>query len=73
MFHTLISSLTDAEIAADIATLRQIIASGCINGIPMDWDTEAVMLAYLTDYEDERNIRANPADYETPVSVRRAA
>jgi len=73
MFHTRISDLTDAEIAADIATLRTILASGRINGHLMDWDTEDEMKAYLADYEEERETRAEAAEYETPVSVRRAA
>lgn len=73
MFHDPIRTLTDAEIAADIATLRTILASGRINGMLMDWDTEEEMRAYLADYEEERETRAEAAEYGVVVSLAEAA
>ena len=73
MFTALISSLTDAEIAADISTCRAVLKAGEVNGIPLDSDCEADYRGWLADLVEEQNIRSNPADYETVVSVRRAA
>lgn len=73
MFHTLISDLTDAEIAADIRTCRKWLAEGHVNGVVMSGDDVRDIRGRLADMVEEQNIRANPQDYETPVSVRRAA
>lgn len=51
-------TLTDAELAADIATLRKIVSTGQINGIYMDWDTDDDMKGCLSDYEEEQTLRA---------------
>ena len=73
MFHTLISSLTDAEIAADIATCEAILHDCRVNGFTLDSECEAIYRDRLADLREEQNIRSAPEDYETPVSVRRAA
>lgn len=83
MFHTLISSLTDAEIAADISTCRAVLKAGEVNGYPLDSDCEAVYRDRLADLLEEREIRCDnlavatltsidPEDFGT-VPVRRAA
>lgn len=73
MFTALISTLTDTEIAADIATCRAVLASGSVNGITLDSDSEGYYRDWLECAEDEMRIRQHPEDYETPVPVREAA
>lgn len=73
MFTAMISTLTDTEIAADIATCRAVLEAGHVNGITLDSDSEGTYRDWLADLIDEQNIRLNPRDYETVVSVRRAA
>ncbi len=73
MFTAKISTLTDSEIAADIATCRAVLKAGSVNGITLDGDSEGTYRDWLADLAEEQNIRLNPRDYETVVSVRRAA
>lgn len=63
MFHTLISDLTDAEIAADIATCEAVLRTGEVNGFYLDSDCEADYRGWLEDLCEERNTRSNAADY----------
>jgi hypothetical protein len=71
MFTTPIHTLTDAEIAADIATLRTIVKDGCVNGMDLNWDEAAEMKALLSEYEGEQYERAHPELFVS--SDRRAA
>lgn len=73
MFTAKISTLTDSEIAADIATCRAVLKAGSVNGYPLDSDSEDTYRDWLAGLVEEQNIRANPEDYETIVSVREAA
>lgn len=73
MFHTLISDLTDAEIAADISTCRAVLKAGEVNGIPLDSDCEADYRGWLADLVEEQNTRADAEDYGIVVSLAEAA
>ncbi len=59
MFTTAISTLTDAEIAADIATCRTILRTGHVNGILLDGDSEGYYRGWLECAEEEQTIRAD--------------
>ena len=65
MITTPVSQLTDAEIAADIATCRTILKDGEVNGIPLDGDCEGIYRDWLSDLEEEQTIRAHPEWFET--------
>lgn len=73
MFTAKISTLTDAELAADIDTCRTVLATGHVNGTLLDGDAETFYRDWLECAEEEQTIRANSADYETVAQVRRAA
>lgn len=57
MFTALVSTLTDTEIAADIATCRAVLKAGAVNGITLDSDGEDTYRDWLADLEEERQIR----------------
>lgn len=73
MFTTSVSSLTDAEIAADIATCEAILCAGHVNGFYLDSDCEADYRGWLADLREEQNIRSAPEDYGVVVSLAEAA
>ncbi len=64
MFTSRISTLTDAEIAADIATCRTILSAGHVNGILLDSDSETYYRDWLECAEEEQTIRIDPSEYE---------
>ena len=73
MFTTLITSLTSAEIAADIHTCETILRTGHVNGIYLDSECEAYYRDRLAELQEEQNIRDNPEDYGVVVSLAEAA
>ena len=73
MFTYSISECTDDNLVADIAMCRKWLAEGHINGVVMSGDDVRDIRDRLADMVEEQNIRSAPEDYETAVSVRRAA
>ena len=59
-----ISTLTDDEIAADIATCRTVLATGHVNGILLDGDSEQYYRDWLECAEEEVATRIDPTEYE---------
>ncbi len=62
MFTATISTLTDAEIAADIATCRTVLRTGHVNGILLDSDAETYYRDWLECAEEEQRTRSEPID-----------
>lgn len=69
MFTSKISTLTNAELAADIATCRTVLSTGHVNGVLLDGDTETYYRDWLECAEEEWEIRAEAASEKSAPEV----
>jgi len=64
---------TDAELRADIALCRKVLADGAFNGFPLDSETEVEWRDWLSDFENDAEMRSEgryepSADESLPIS-----
>jgi len=70
-FTTRTENYTFAELVADAALCRKVLADGTYNGWPLDGDSEDEWKSWLSDIEGEIEMRAE-AEIET-ATERKAA